>query len=141
MFDVIIGILAGFFGLRAAGKKSGAVTAWGAGKWGFLRMLDMHGPKTVPQIARARSYSRQRMQKLADELADEGLVTFADNPDHKTSRLVTLTPKGQRDYDQLQSQIMSIAGQLAADMKEADLKVTAKTLDQLTKKLDVELGP
>ena len=49
----------------------------------------------MPQIAGMRPTSRQRMQKLADELAEEGLVKFVDNPKHLRSKLVQLTPKGE----------------------------------------------
>ena len=44
------------------------------------------GPLTVPQIAQMRPTSRQRMQRLADELAAEGLVEFIDNPGHRRSK-------------------------------------------------------
>jgi hypothetical protein len=35
-----------------------------------------------------RPTSRQRMQRLADELAGEGLVKFVENPKHRRSKLV-----------------------------------------------------
>ena len=46
---------------------------------GLLRSLALLGPLTVPQIAQMRPTSRQRMQRLADGLAAEGLVQFIDN--------------------------------------------------------------
>ena len=36
-----------------------------------MRSLALLGPLTVPQIAQMRPISRQRMQRLADELAAE----------------------------------------------------------------------
>ena len=56
------------------------------------------GPLTVPQIAQMRPTSRQRMQRLADELAAEGLVEFIDNPGHRRSKLLSLTPRGESRY-------------------------------------------
>jgi hypothetical protein len=65
-----------FFRIRAIGQKTGLITSWGGGAFGFMRSLALLGPLTVPQIAQMRPTSRQRMQRLADELAGEGLVEF-----------------------------------------------------------------
>jgi hypothetical protein len=40
-----------------------------------------------------RATGRQRLQRLADELAAEGLVKFTENPNHRRSKLVQLTPE------------------------------------------------
>src|SRR5258707_7693404 len=83
-----------FFRIRAVGQKTGLITGWGAGAFGFMRSLALLGPLTVPHIAQMRPTSRQRMQRLADELAAEGLVEFIANPKHRRSQLVQLTRKG-----------------------------------------------
>src|SRR5262249_42590675 len=72
-----------FFRIRAVGQRTGLITSWGGGAFGFMRSLALLGPLTVPQIAQMRPTSRQRMQRLADELAAEGLVEFIDNPKHR----------------------------------------------------------
>jgi DNA-binding MarR family transcriptional regulator len=41
------------------------------------------------------------MQRLADELAAEGLVEFIDNLKHRRSKLVRLTRKGDARYCEL----------------------------------------
>src|SRR5262249_25804800 len=61
-----------FFKIRALGQKAGFITSWGGGAFGFMRSLALLGPLTVPQIAHMRPTSRQRMQRLANELAAEG---------------------------------------------------------------------
>src|ERR1051325_1722480 len=75
-----------FFRIRAIGQRTGLITSWGGGAFGFMRSLALLGPLTVPQIAQMRPTSRQRMQRLADELAAEGLVEFIDNPKHQRSK-------------------------------------------------------
>ena len=60
-----------------------------------LRLLLQQGPKSVPQIARIRGTSRQNVQILVNRLQREGLVTFATNPAHRRSGLVTLTEEGK----------------------------------------------
>src|SRR5262249_9475405 len=54
-----------FFRIRAAGQKTGLITSWGGGSFGFMRSLALLGPLTVPRIAQMRPTSRQRMQRLA----------------------------------------------------------------------------
>src|SRR5204863_1069950 len=93
-----------FFRIRAVGQKTGFLTSWGGGAFGFMRSLALLGPLTVPQIAQMRPTSRQRMQRLADELAAEGLVEFIANPKHRRSKLVRLTRKGDTCYRELNAQ-------------------------------------
>src|SRR5215813_9208156 len=98
-----------FFRIRALGKKTGFITSWGGGAFGFMRSLALLGPLTVPQIAQMRPTSRQRMQRLADELAAAGLVEFMDNPKHRRSKLVRLTSKGNARYRELSARFLTIA--------------------------------
>src|ERR687887_550554 len=98
-----------FFRLRAVGQKTGFFTEWGASAFGFMRSLALLGPLTVPQIARMRPTSRQRMQRLADELAAEGLAEFIDNPRHRRSKLVRLTGKGDARYRQWNARFLAMA--------------------------------
>jgi DNA-binding MarR family transcriptional regulator len=107
--DLIFEVAQFFFRLRAVGQKTELVTNWGAGAFGFMRSLALIGPLTVPQIAQMRPTSRQRMQRLADELAAEGLVEFVDNPRHRRSKLVRLTRKGHARYSELSARLMKIA--------------------------------
>src|SRR5512145_2463370 len=102
-----------FFRIRALGQKTGLITSWGGGAFGFMRSLALLGPLTVPQIAQMRPTSRQRMQRLADELAAEGLVDFIDNPKHQRSKLVRLTPKGEARYREMRARFMAIASTMA----------------------------
>jgi DNA-binding MarR family transcriptional regulator len=113
-----------FFRIRALGQKTGLITGWGGGAFGFMRSLALLGPLTVPQIAQMRPTSRQRMQRLADELAAEGLVEFIDNPKHRRSNLVRLTPKGDARYRELDVRLLSIAATLGAALGEADIRKT-----------------
>jgi DNA-binding MarR family transcriptional regulator len=111
-----------FFRIRAAGQKTGLVTSWGGGAFGFMRSLALLGPLTVPQIAQMRPTSRQRMQRLADELASEGIVEFVDNPKHRRSKLVRLTAKGNSRYRELNARLLAVAARLGGDLAEADVR-------------------
>ena len=111
-----------FFRLRALGQRTGLITAWGGGAFGFLRSLALAGPLTVPQIAQLRPTSRQRMQRLADELAAEGLVEFTDNPRHRRSQLVRLTRKGEARYREMSARLLAIASTMGGELSEAEIR-------------------
>jgi DNA-binding MarR family transcriptional regulator len=121
-----------FFRIRAVGQKTGFITSWGGGAFGFMRSLALLGPLTVPQIAQMRPTSRQRMQRLADELAADGLVEFIDNPRHRRSKLVRLTRKGNARYRELSARLLEIACTMGADLSEADIRKTIETVRRLS---------
>src|SRR5262249_13137644 len=107
-------------------------TGWGGGAFGFMRSLALLGPLTVPQIAQMRPTSRQRMQRLADELAAEGLVTFIDNPKHRRSKLVRLTSRGGARCREPNTRFLAIAATLGVALGEADIRKTTAIVRQLS---------
>ena len=121
-----------FFRIRNLGQKEGFITGWGGGAFGFMRSLALLGPLTVPQIAQMRPTSRQRMQRLADELAAEGLVEFVDNPKHQRSKLVRLTRNGAARYHELDEHLMAIASNMGMGLSEADIRGTTAVVRQLS---------
>jgi DNA-binding MarR family transcriptional regulator len=121
-----------FFRIRALGQKTGLITTWGGGAFGFLRSLAVLGPLTVPQIARMRPTSRQRMQRLADELAAEGLVSFIDNPKHRRSKRVQLTARGAARYREMDARLLAIASTMGAALSEADIRAATEVVRQLS---------
>lgn len=130
--ELMLEIAQCFFKIRALGQKSGLITSWGGGAFGFLRSLALLGPLTVPQIAQMRPTSRQRMQRLADELAAEGLVEFADNPRHRRSKLARLTPGGEARYHDLNTRLLAIASAMGEGLSETDVRRTTEIVRQLS---------
>jgi DNA-binding MarR family transcriptional regulator len=130
--DLILEVAQFFFRIRAVGQRSGLITSWGGGAFGFMRSLALEGPLTVPQIAQMRPTSRQRMQRLADDLAAQGLVEFIDNPSHRRSKLVRLTRKGEARYRELSARLLTIASSMGAELGEADIRKTTEIVRQLS---------
>jgi DNA-binding MarR family transcriptional regulator len=120
-----------FFTIRAFGQKTGFITSWGGGAFGFMRSLAQLGPLTVPRIAQMRPTSRQRMQRLANELAAEGLVEFTDNPKHRRSKLVRLTRKGDARYRELNARLLVVASTMGVDLSEGNVRRTTEIVRQL----------
>src|SRR4029434_5770482 len=120
--DLMLEVAQFFFRIRAVGQRTGLITGWGGGAFGFMRSLALLGPLTVPQIAQMRPTSRQRMQRLADELAADGLVESIDNPKHRRSKLLQLTAKGEARYRELDIRLRAIASTLGIALSEADIR-------------------
>ena len=72
------------------------------------------------------------MQRLANELAAEGLVEFIDNPKHRSSKLVRLTSRGDARYRELNARFLTIASTMAGGLSERDIRRTTKTVRQLS---------
>ena len=124
-----------FFRIRAVGQKTGLITSWGGGAFGFMRSVVLLGPLTVPQIAQMRPTSRQRMQRLADELAAEGVVTFIENPKHRRSKLVQLTRKGEARYREMNARFLAIASTMGIAFSEAEIRKTSEIVRQLSEEV------
>jgi DNA-binding MarR family transcriptional regulator len=137
--DLMLEVAQCFFRIRAIGQKTGLITSWGGGAFGFMRSLALLGPLTVPQIAQMRPTSRQRMQRLADELAAEGLLESVDNPKHRRSKLVRLTPDGYARYRELNAEFLSVASTMAGALGEQDIRKTIENVRQLSEDVKAQL--
>lgn len=136
---LIVAIAAAFHKMSAAGRRVGAVAPGGGGTWGLLRSLATQGPQTVPALARARPVARQRIQTVVDGLAAEGLVVLTDNPRHKRSRLVALTPAGAAAFAAMDQRVREIGAELTADFDPTELATTIGTLRAFAARLDARL--
>jgi DNA-binding MarR family transcriptional regulator len=63
-------------------------------RWAVLSVLS-GGTRTVPQVARRLGVTRQSVQRVANLLAEEGLVESVPNPDNARSPLFRLTDHGE----------------------------------------------
>jgi DNA-binding MarR family transcriptional regulator len=100
-----------------------------------LEYVDRNGDATVPQIARARRVTRQRIQTLVNALLEMKLVEHTPNPASRRSPLISLSATGAAtilDMRQREGRVMKIA---LSDSKVLD---AADTLSQL--RLALEAG-
>jgi DNA-binding MarR family transcriptional regulator len=99
-------------------------------RWQVLAAAE-RGPTTVAQIARALGLARQSVQRVADVLSEEGLTTYADNPDHLRAKLLGLTPRGRAALSAIQQLQRAWADELGAEVGEADLRRASAVLDRV----------
>lgn len=133
--DLIIEIVATFFLLRAEGMRIGVVSPSGEGYWSVLRLLKIYGPQTVPQIARYRYVPRQSVQKLANEMLKDGVIELVNNPAHKKSKLLRLTPEGDIVFQEMSDRIAKLAETLAKQQDAAQLQNAADVIKKLHEQL------
>ena len=103
------------------------------GMRGVLEFLDRNGNATVPQMARARRVTRQRIQILVNSLFELGLAKSVENPASRRSPLIVITVKGTKT-------ILSMRQLEAREMRfEADnknIERATETLAQLRASLE-----
>ncbi len=76
--------------LRRSGEAIAAREGQTQARWQFLSVISGDA-LTVPQAARRLGVTRQAVQRVANELVDDGLAELVANPDHRTS------PAGEPD--------------------------------------------
>ncbi|MDV2994495.1 MAG: hypothetical protein N4J56_004149 [Chroococcidiopsis sp. SAG 2025] len=133
--ELIVEIVATFFLLRAEGMRIGVVSSSGEGYWSVLRLLKLNGAQTVPQIARSRYVPRQSVQKLANEMLEDGVIELVNNPAHKRSKLLRLTPKGEAVFQQLSDRIAALTETLAEQGDAAQLQNAVAVVKHLHEQL------
>ena len=116
--------------LTAAGDALARPAGQTSARWRILAALQQK-PLTVAQIARAWSLARQSVQRIADSLEQDGLVTYEDNPDHRRARLVRLTPEGATALAQIQAAQQTWANELGEQIGAADLDAATDVLTRL----------
>lgn len=131
--DEVIGL---FHRLRYVAEEIYGEGGRSTARRGILRGLARYGAQTVPQLARARSVTRQDVQPVVDALRREGLVAFEVNPAHSRSCLVSITEAGTalvRELDAVDARVLRAVG---AGLSGRDLSVTARTLAELRRRFE-----
>lgn len=100
---------------------------------GVLRGLVRYGARTVPQLAFARSVTRQHTQEVVDGLIADGFVRRVANPAHARSWLIEPTARGVAAVEALDSEdgrTMAAIGE-ALRSSRADLAATIRVLREM----------
>src|SRR3954454_24380639 len=116
--------------LLAAGDRLSKPVGLTSARWQVLGAIEQQG-RSVAQIARKMGLARQNVQRLADALEKEGMVVYAPNPDHRRAKLVLLTERGKKAFQQLGRQQAVWANQMASVVNHRDMKVALDVLRKL----------
>lgn len=116
--------------LTTAGDELARPAGQTSARWQVLAAAE-NTPASVAAIARLLGLARQSVQRVADVLAREGLVSYDDNPDHARAKLVRLTVRGQAALAVIQEAQRTWADRLGAEIGERELRRLLPVLDRM----------
>jgi DNA-binding MarR family transcriptional regulator len=80
--------------------------------------------------------NRQNVQRIVNDLATEGLVTFQTNPHHRRAQLVVLTEKGEQTFDAAMRLQAPWINKLSEGLQVEDIETTHGVMTALRRKLE-----
>jgi DNA-binding MarR family transcriptional regulator len=93
-------------------------------------------PQPVAWLARDMGANRQNIQRIVNDLAAEGMVTFQTNPHHRRAQLIVLTEKGRQTlHDAMRLQTPWI-NKLSDGIQLEDLAATQRVIAVLRHRLE-----
>ena len=121
--------------LLDAGDQLTQPSGLSSARWQVLGVVE-HGPISVAHVARTMGLTRQSVQQTADGLEKEGFIAYAENPHHRRSKLMQLTPKGRAALDVVQQRHAAWANQIGGQHMVEALRTAADVLRQVRESLD-----
>ena len=107
-------------------------------RWQVMGTL-ANGALTVSQAARNMGLQRQSVQRLVNEMCTQDIVCFDDNPQHKRAKLVRLTAKGARLYEQISKLQIPWANALTQGIEERQVQTAIALLSELESRLQSQV--
>jgi DNA-binding MarR family transcriptional regulator len=134
--DLIIEIFRTNGMLLEAGDRLTQPVGLSSARWQVLGVVE-HGPISVAHVARSMGLARQSVQQTADGLEQEGFIVYIENPYHRRSKLMQLTPKGQAALDVVEQRHAAWAAAIGAGLAAEDLRMAIDLLRQIRARLDL----
>jgi DNA-binding MarR family transcriptional regulator len=125
--------------LLAAGDQLTRDLGLSSARWQVMGAL-ADGPLPVAQIARNMGLTRQSVQRIVDVLAEEQLVTFAENPYHQRAKLVRLTERGTELLEEVTRRQATWVNQLAKELPPHELNAAVRLLETVRQRLEKPAG-
>jgi DNA-binding MarR family transcriptional regulator len=120
--------------LIAAGDRLVGDLDLTSARWQVLGTLP-DGPATVAEIARRMGLTRQSVQRIADRLVIDGLVTTEANPAHRRAKLYLLTTHGMSVMEEVNMRQGQWANQLVEGVDIKQLTDAISVMNQINQRL------
>ncbi|MFD9561013.1 MarR family winged helix-turn-helix transcriptional regulator [Streptomyces sp. NPDC059994] len=114
----------------------GAAQDISVGVRAVLDLLRENGPMTVPQMGRARSLSRQFVQRMVNDAAERKLVESIPNPAHQRSSLIRLTDEGHAVITAVTAREYALLRQAGGGLSDADIAACVRVLGRMLELFD-----
>ncbi|MBA3906779.1 MAG: MarR family transcriptional regulator [Pseudonocardiales bacterium] len=116
-----------------AGEAIARPAGQSSARWQVLGRA--YQPQTVPEMARDLGLARQSVQRVADVLAAEGLVVYRPHPTDRRTKLVELTPQGQRVLAEIHRRQVQWSEELLQSLDLEVLRATSSALEAVAEAL------
>lgn len=116
IYALILDIRAAFRALRVFSDQMNEGRGITAARRAVIEHLADVGGATVPQIAEAKSVTRQNIQIIADELVAQSLAEWAENPAHKRSRRLRLSENGSAVFAEIRAEEARVLARLEREI-------------------------
>lgn len=123
---------------RRNGERIASFAGQTQARWQLMSVVS-DGDWTVPMAADRLGTSRQAVQRVANELVDDGLAALVDNPRHRRSPFLCLTEEGEQALDAITGQAQRRHQALLAKLDGVNLVEIRAGLRQLTAVVRSEL--
>ena len=106
-------------------------------RWQVLGAIAMASQaEPVSRLARSVGAHRQGVQRIVNELARDGLVSYRENPHHRRAQLVVLTESGAGVYAAAMKKRGPWIKSLAKDLHVDEILAATQVLERLRDRLD-----
>ena len=119
------------------GDRANAPFGQSSARWRVMFNI-AQGTGSVSEIARATNYTRQSIQRLADNLVAEGLATYAPDPDDRRRQTITLTDEGNTLLQEMESDFDRWSKRLVKKLGKENIAHTIEHLHELKRILDTD---
>jgi len=139
--EILTGLILDLFRLNSmlstAGDRLVARLELTSARWQILgAVAAAERPEPVAWLARNMGANRQNVQRIVNDLHDQGLVGFEINPHHRRAQLVVLTAKGRQTFDWAMRLQAPWVNDLSEGLSTRDLETVRKVITVLRSKLE-----
>jgi DNA-binding MarR family transcriptional regulator len=121
----------------AAGDALSADSGMSSARWQVLgTLVQAGGSLSVADVARLMGLQRQSVQRIADRLAADGLIDWADNPRHRRAKLARPTAHGREVLEILETRRSAWADEIVGDLSGEDVEMAVRVMRRLRRRLD-----
>jgi DNA-binding MarR family transcriptional regulator len=123
--------------LLAAGDRLVSDLGLTSARWQVLGAIAFApSPQPVAWLARSMGLNRQGVQRIVNEMREDGLVDLHPNPHHRRAHLVALTKRGESAFAAASRLQTPWANALAKGFDHAELAAASRTLRALSGRLE-----
>ena len=123
--------------MLASGDRLVAELGLTSARWQVLSAVDTaERPQPVAWLARDLVANRQNVQRIVNDLHEDGFVAFETNPHHRRAQLVVLTDKGRQALNAAARLQIPWVNDLSEGLLVKDIKIFHQVITALRRRLE-----